>query len=102
MIVQFKLSLHLLKNNDVGYRFTLPYGGETNLFARSEISNMAKDLRVYMKSVDRYNFYITDVDLSKLNVNIYKNATSFCFAEKNRFELLMERSLQFLNKGKSM
>ncbi|MDY6967595.1 MAG: class I adenylate cyclase [Spirochaetota bacterium] len=100
MIVQFKVSLNLLKNNDIGYRFSLPYGGETDLFSRSEINNIAKDLRVFMKSVDEYNFYITDVDLSNLNVDFYKNSTSFCYAEKNRFELLMERSLQLLNKGK--
>ncbi|MDY6933293.1 MAG: class I adenylate cyclase [Spirochaetota bacterium] len=93
MIMPFRISLEILDDREIGYRFSLPYGGETSPFKRSDTSKVAKDMLVYMDSVKGYNYYVTDVDLTALDLEIYKKATSFSFAEKNRFELVMESHL---------
>ncbi len=99
-IVPFCISLGILKTREIGYRYSLPFGSQSDTFTKSEIGKIAKDLGVYMDITQGYNFFITDVDLSSIDHNVYKNATSYSFAEKNRLELLIERILANLGKVK--
>lgn len=89
----FTLSLHILEDGEVGYRFTLPDGGYTDMLSTRAVFDVTSEIKVLMDSVEGYGFYATDVNLSNLTVKRYKNFTSFSFSEKNRFELLVERGI---------
>jgi len=89
----FTLSFHLLDNGEVGYRFTLPDGGYTELLSTKAVYDVTGEIKVLMESVEGYGFYATDVNLTHLTVKLYKDYTSLIFSEKNRFELLIERGI---------
>lgn len=89
----FTLSLHLLDNGEMGYRFTLPDGGYTDMLSTKSVCDVTGEIKVLMESVAGYGFFATDVNLNHLTVKIYKDFTSLPFSEKNRFELLVERGI---------
>ena len=87
------LSLHLLDNGEVGYRFTLPDGGFSELFSRADIENVSREISVLIESVEGYTFYPSSVNLDNTEIRMYSMYTSFAFSEKNRFEMLIEKNL---------
>jgi hypothetical protein len=87
------LSLHLLENGDVGYRFTLPDGGNSEIFSRNEIESVSHEVSALMESVENYRFWPTSINLDYSEIKMYSLFTSFAFSEKNRFELLIEKNL---------
>ena len=88
-----KLSLHLLETGDVGYRFTLPDGGYSEIFSRSDIESVSREVSALMESNEGYRFFPTAVNLDNAEIQMYSQYTSFGFSEKNRFELLIEKNL---------
>ncbi len=96
-VVPFRISINLMKNREIGYSFSLPFGSMSEVFPKSEINKIIRDLSVYLDITNGYNYFVTDIDTSKLNLDIYKNYTSLLFSEKNKFELLIERSLRSNN-----
>lgn len=93
-IIPFKISLRITDRREIGYQYSLPFGAMTEPFTKSEQNKMLRDLSVYMGATEGYNYYVTDIDMSKLGLSIYKNATSYSFSEKIKFELLIERNLK--------
>ncbi|HPS59343.1 MAG TPA: class I adenylate cyclase, partial [Spirochaetota bacterium] len=87
------LSLHLLDTGEIGYRFTLPDGGFSEIFSRAEIESTSREISSLMESVDGYTFYPSSVNLEQSGIKMYSNFTSFAFSEKNRFEMLIEKNL---------
>ncbi len=87
------LFLHLLENGDVGYRFTLPDGGSSEVYSRSEIEIVSREISSLMESVEGYKFFPTSVNLDYAEIKMYSRFTSFALSEKNRFELLIEKNL---------
>ncbi len=87
------LSLHLLDNGEVGYRFTLPDGGYSEVFSRGEIENVSNEIASLIDSVEGYTFYPSSVNLDYSEIKMYSLYTSFAFSEKNRFEMLIEKNL---------
>jgi adenylate cyclase class 1 len=87
------LSLHLLETGDVGYRFTLPDGGNSEIFSRADIESVSREISSLMESVEGYRFFPTSVNLDYAEIKMYSQYTSFAFSEKNRFELLIEKNL---------
>ncbi len=87
------LSLHLLDNGEVGYRFTLPDGGNSELFSKSEIEGVSREISSLMESIEEYKFFPSSVNLENSEIRMYSQFTSFAFSEKNRFELLIEKNL---------
>lgn len=92
-IIQFKLSLLLLENGEIGYRFNLPDGGISDNLNKNEIGTISKEILVLMETVKGYNYFVTDVNYSNLEFKMYKDYTTLCFVEKNKFELLLEQGL---------
>jgi len=88
-----KLSLHLLDNGEVGYRFTLPDGGFSEIFSRAEIESVSREISALMDSIEGYTFYPSSVNLDNTEIRMYSIYTSFAFSEKNRFEMLIEKNL---------
>ncbi len=95
-IVPFQLSLHILEDGEVGYRFTLPDGGFSEIYNRTEIVSLANEIKVLMESVPGYSFFVSDAFVEHAEIPLYRNNTSFAFSEKNRFELMIEKGLQKL------
>lgn len=93
-LVPFTLSLHLLENGDFGYRFTLPDGGYTDIFTRSDVVEVTREIRVLMESVEGYMYYVSGINLMYTEIPMYSQFTSISFSEKNRFELMIEKGLQ--------
>jgi adenylate cyclase class 1 len=93
-IQPFKIVLSILDKRDIAYQHSLPFGSLSDSFTKQNPKKVLRDLSVYMGAAEGYNFYVTDIDLTKLGPGIYRNATSYGFSEKNKFELLMERSLK--------
>jgi len=87
------LSLHLLDSGDVGYRFTLPDGGNSEIYSRGDIESVSREISSLMESVEGYKFFPTAVNLDYSEIKMYSLYTSFAFSEKNRFELLIEKNL---------
>ncbi len=87
------LSLHLLESGDVGYRFTLPDGESSEIFSRSDIESVSREISALMESNESYRFFPTAVNLDNAEIKMYSMYTSFGFSEKNRFELLIEKNL---------
>lgn len=87
------LSLHLLDNGEVGYRFTLPDGGYSEIFSRAEIESVSREIATLMASIEGYIFYPSSVNLDNTEIRMYSLYTSFAFSEKNRFEMLIEKNL---------
>ena len=87
------LSLHLLDTGDVGYRFTLPDGGNSEIFSRSDVESVSREISSLMESMEGYSFFPTSVNLEYAEIKMYSQYTSFAFSEKNRFELLIEKNL---------
>jgi adenylate cyclase class 1 len=87
------LSLHLLDNGDVGYRFTLPDGGSSEIYSRGDIESVSHEISSLMESVEGYRFFPTLINLDYSEIKMYSQYTSFAFSEKNRFELLIEKNL---------
>lgn len=94
------LSLHLLKNNEIGYRFSLPDGSYTDIFTKNTTAKAIKSLAAHMKKTGGYSFYVTDIDLSAVDLKAYRDYTSFAFSQKNLFEMLLERGLAAIQAGK--
>jgi adenylate cyclase class 1 len=94
---KLKLSLHLLESGEFGYRFTLPDGGLSEIFDRNDVDEIAKEFQILMDSVEGYNYYVTDVNLDHIGVNMYRQHTSLAFSEKNRFELMIEKGMKLIN-----
>lgn len=90
------LSLHLLDNGEVGYRFTLPDGGFSEIFNRFEIESVSREISTLLDSVEGYSFYPSSVNLDYSEIRMYSLYTSFAFSEKNRFEMLIEKNLGML------
>ncbi len=87
------LSLHLLDSGEVGYRFTLPDGGFSEIFSRKDIESVSREISSLMDSVEGYSFFPSTVNLENSEIRMYSQYTSFAFSEKNRFELLIEKNL---------
>ena len=92
-IVPLKLSLYLLQNGEMGYRFTLPDGGISDIYNNYQIGEVINELKILMQSVKGYSYVVTEVNLENAGMAIYRNYTSLAFSEKNRFELMIERGL---------
>ncbi len=92
-IFPFKLSLHIMEDGDVGYRFTLPDGGYSEIYNRTSIVSVAKEIKVLMESVKGYTYLVSDVYIEHAEIPLYQQNTSFAFSEKNRFELMVEMGL---------
>jgi adenylate cyclase class 1 len=90
---QVCLSLHLLDTGEIGYRFTLPDGGLSEVFSRTEIESASREIATLMESVEGYSFYPVLVNLDNTGIKMYSSYTSFAFSEKNRFEMLIEKNL---------
>ena len=90
------LFLHLLENGDVGYRFTLPDGGSSEIYSRSDIEGVSREISALMESVEGYKFFPSSVNLDYAEIKMYSRFTSFALSEKNRFELLIEKNLGML------
>ncbi len=95
-IIPITLSLHLLETGDMGYRFTLPDGGYSEIYNAGEIDGIAREIKTLMDNVNGYSYYITNINLNHLDLNMYKNFTSLAFSEKNRFELLVEKGMKII------
>jgi len=87
------LSLHLLDSGEVGYRFTLPDGGLSEIFSRDEIESVSREISSLMTSVKGYSFYPSAANLDHTEIKMYSIYTSFAFSEKNRFEMMIEKNL---------
>lgn len=87
------LSLHLLENGDVGYRFTLPDGGFSEVYSKHDFEKISCEISTIMDSIREYKYYISAVNLEFVEIKMYMNYTSFSFSEKNRFELMIEKCL---------
>jgi len=87
------LYLHLLENGDVGYRFTLPDGGSSDIYSKSDIESVSREISSLVESVEGYKFFPTSVNLDYAEIKMYSRFTSFALSEKNRFELLIEKNL---------
>ena len=87
------LSLHLLNTGEVGYRFTLPDGMNTEVFTRGEIESVSSEISSLMESIPDYSFFPSSVNLDYVEIDMYSSNTSFAFSEKNRFELFIEKNL---------
>ena len=94
-IVPLKLSLLLLDSGEIGYRFNLPDGGISDNLSKTEISGIAKEIKILMETSKDYNYYISDINYSNLDLKLYKDYSTFSFVEKNRFELLIEKGLGY-------
>jgi len=90
----FHLSLHLMEDGDFGYRFTLPDGGFSEIYHKNEMDALARELKVLLQSVPGYTFYVSGINLEHAGLKLYKMFTSISFAEKNRFELLVEKGMR--------
>jgi adenylate cyclase len=86
----FRVSLHRAGNGEIGYRISLPDGNYTDTLTKSQVSGIAGKLKTIMGSVKGYSYFVTDINLSNVNVDQYKKYTSYSFTEKNVFELLIE------------
>lgn len=95
-IVPTTLQPRVLENGELGYRFTLPDGNYTDAFTKSGIQGIIREIAVLARSVKGYSFYVSGIDLSHIEMKLYRNFTSFAFTEKNMFELLMEKGIQAL------
>ena len=93
-IIPLTLSLHLLETGDIGYRFTLPDGGFSEIFSRQDVEQISSEISVLMESVKGYSYFATDVNLDNIEIKMYMNYTSFAFSEKNRFEVLIEKNIK--------
>ena len=93
-LMPFVLSLHLLESGEMGYRFTLPDGGYSEVFSKDTLKSVSRELQTLSSRVKGYSFYPTDVNLDHLEVNLYRDTTSLSFTEKNRFELMVEQGLR--------
>ncbi|MCL1833604.1 MAG: hypothetical protein FWG49_03790, partial [Leptospirales bacterium] len=87
------LYLYLLQSGDLGYSFTLPDGGNSDILSRAEIEEISHEISVLMNNFITYTFYPTSVNLENLEIKMYSQYTSLAFSEKNRFELLIEKNL---------
>ena len=87
------LSLHILDNGDVGYRFTLPDGMNSEVFTRDEVESVSHEIAALMESIPEFSFFPSAVNLEYAEILMYSSSTSFSFSEKNRFELLIEKNL---------
>ncbi|MCP4132018.1 MAG: hypothetical protein GY754_13655, partial [bacterium] len=93
-IIPLRLSFHLLETGKIGYRFSLPDGGFSEIYDQSEILEVSKEIKTLMSSVPKYFYFPTDVNLDYLDLKMYKDFTSFSFSEKNRFELIVEKGMR--------
>jgi adenylate cyclase len=93
-IMPLVLSLHLLENGEMGYRFTLPDGGYSEIFSRENLHTVSRELKTLGESYRGFSFYPTDVNLENLEMKLYRENTSISFTEKNRFELMVEQGLK--------
>ncbi len=93
-IIPFNIALSIADKREISYQHSLPFGALSESFTKQNAKKVLRDLSVYMRGTEGYNFYVTDIDLSKLGLGIYRNATSYSFSEKNKFELVMERNLR--------
>ncbi len=87
------LSLHLLDSGEIGYRFTLPDGGYSEIFSRREVESVSREIFSLMGSFEEYRFFPVSVNLDYAEIKMYSIYTSFALSEKNRFELLIEKNL---------
>ncbi|MBN2041158.1 MAG: class I adenylate cyclase [Spirochaetes bacterium] len=94
-VVPLKLSLLLLESGELGYRFSLPDGGISENLTRTEIEAVSGEMSVLMQTNQGYNYSVTDINFSNLDLKMYKNFTTYGFTEKNRFELLIEKGGNF-------
>ncbi|MFH0976432.1 MAG: class I adenylate cyclase [Spirochaetota bacterium] len=94
-ILSLKLSLLLMDNGEIGYRFNLPDGGLSDNLSKNEIGSISKEMSVLMETVKGYNYFITDINYSDLEFKMYKDFSTFGFIEKNKFELLIEKGLGY-------
>ncbi|MCU0848214.1 MAG: class I adenylate cyclase [Spirochaetes bacterium] len=92
-ILPFKLSIRFNDEGEVLYRFSLPDGAFTDVLDKNNLMEVVGELKGLISSVQGYHYFVTDINLEHLSMNLYKNYTSFSFTEKNRFELMVERGL---------
>ena len=90
------LTLYLLENGEIGYRFTLPDGSNSEIYNRADIEDISREISSLMNSFDGYTFHPTAINLDNLDIKMYSQYTSLAFSEKNRFELLIEKNLGFI------
>ncbi len=79
---------------ELRYRFSLPDGDMTDYFRRNEIAGIIDDLRSVMSAVSGYSYHVSAISLENAGARMLKEWTSFAFAEKNRFELIVERAME--------
>ncbi len=88
------LSLYMLDDGDIGYRFTLPDGGLSDVLSRKDLPAIAREIKTLQESNRGYSFVPSEVRLDNLEIKLYRDYTSLAFAEKNRFELLIEQGMK--------
>ncbi len=94
-IIPLKLSLLLLDNGEIGYRFSLPDGGISDNLSKNDIPKIAKEISVLTQGAKEYNYNVADINYANLEFKMYKDYTTFSFIEKNKFELLIEKGLGY-------
>jgi hypothetical protein len=87
------LTLYLLESGEIGYSFTLPDGSNSEIYTRTDIEDISREISSLRNSFDGYIFYPTSINLDNLDIKMYSQYTSLAFSEKNRFELLIEKNL---------
>ena len=93
-VMPFVLSLHLLENGEMGYRFSLPDGGFSEVYSRGNLHTVSRELQTLSESYRGFSFCPTDVNTEHLGMKLYRDTTSLAITEKNRFELLVEQGLK--------
>lgn len=92
-VFAFKLHIGILSNKEMSYQFSLSSGKMSKLYSKSNVHLMLQEITQIMAQFKGCNYILTDIDLSKVNLAIYRNFSSFSFTTKNRFELLMDNLL---------
>lgn len=88
------LSLYMHDDGDIAYRFTLPDGGLSEVLSRKDLPPIAREIKTLQESNRGYSFVPSEVRLDNLEIKLYRDYTSLAFAEKNRFELLVEQGMK--------
>ncbi|MCX7678492.1 MAG: class I adenylate cyclase [Spirochaetes bacterium] len=93
-IVPTVLSLAMFDNGEIAYRFTLPDGGLSSELSKNDLPAIAREIKALQDSYPGYSVIPTEIRVDNLEIQLYRNFTSLAFAEKNRFELLIEQGMK--------
>jgi adenylate cyclase, class 1 len=92
-IAPLAVELSVDARNLIQYRFSVGDGGFSQFFPRENAGSMAVALRGAIQTIKGMPHFITGISVAGLPNKIYRNYTSFLFSEKNRLELIIERTM---------